>query len=55
MARGRLAFLKNDEIRRIHETSLKVLGEVGIVVHSENVRKMLIDAGAEASKSEKRI
>jgi trimethylamine--corrinoid protein Co-methyltransferase len=55
MARGRLGFLKNDEIRRIHETSLRVLGEVGIVVHSENVGKMLIAAGAEVSKSEKRI
>jgi trimethylamine--corrinoid protein Co-methyltransferase len=55
MARGRLAFLKNDEIRRIHETSLRVLGEVGIVVHSENVGKMLIAAGAVASKSERRI
>jgi trimethylamine--corrinoid protein Co-methyltransferase len=55
MARGRLAFLKNDEIRRIHETSLKVLKEVGIVVHSESVGKMLIAAGAESSKSEKRI
>jgi len=50
-----LTFLKNDEIRRIHETSLRVLGEVGIVVHSENVGKMLIAAGAEASKSERRI
>jgi len=50
-----LAFLKNDEIRRIHETSLRVLGEVGIVVHNENVGKMLIAAGAEASKGERRI
>jgi trimethylamine--corrinoid protein Co-methyltransferase len=55
MARGRLAFLKNDEIRRIHETSLRVLGEVGIVVHSESVGKMLIAAGAEASRDQGRI
>ncbi len=50
-----MAFLRNDEIRRIHDTSLRVLGEVGVVVHSESVGKMLIAAGAEASKSGMRI
>jgi trimethylamine--corrinoid protein Co-methyltransferase len=55
MARGRLAFLDNEEIRRVHETSLRVLEEVGVVVHSESVANMLTTAGAEISKTGKRV
>lgn len=55
MARGRLAFLTNEEVRRIHETSLRVLADVGVVVHSKNVAAMLVSAGAESSNDGKRI
>ena len=46
MARGRLGILFPEEIERIHLTSLKILEEIGIVVKSETVKRMLIEAGA---------
>jgi len=55
MARGKLQFLSGDEIRRIHETSMRVLEEVGIVVESKSVAKMLLENGCIASKDAKRI
>src|SRR4030066_2392899 len=55
MAKGKLDFLSKDEIERIHSTSLKVLAEVGVLVHSDRVSRMLIDAGASQSKDGKRI
>jgi len=55
MAKGKLEFLTSTEIRRIHDTSIRVLEEVGVVVHSEVVTKMLVDSGAMLSKDGKRI
>ena len=55
MAKGKLDFLSKDEIERIHSTSLKVLAEVGVLVYSDAVSKMLIDSGASFSEDGKRI
>jgi trimethylamine--corrinoid protein Co-methyltransferase len=55
MSKGRLEFLTGTEIRRVHETSTRVLEEVGLVVHSEVVTKMLVDSGAMLSKDGKRV
>ena len=55
MSRATLKFLSQDEILRIHEFSLRILEEVGIVSHSERVGKMLLSAGASSSKDGKRV
>ena len=55
MARGKLQFLLGDEIRRIHETSVRVLEEVGVVVESKSVTKALLENGCAASKDGERI
>ncbi|HOL18101.1 MAG TPA: trimethylamine methyltransferase family protein [Bacillota bacterium] len=41
-----LSFLSMEEIERIHEASLAVLEKTGIIVHSENVCKLLAQNGA---------
>lgn len=46
MARGRLSILFPEEIERIHLISLRILEKIGIVVKSDAVSKMLLDAGA---------
>jgi trimethylamine--corrinoid protein Co-methyltransferase len=38
--------LSQTELKTIHETSLNILAEVGILVDSDNVRRLLADAGA---------
>jgi len=55
MARTRLQFLSGAEIRRIHDTSIKVLEEVGVLVNSASVVRLLIDSGCRMSKDEKRV
>jgi len=55
MARGRLEFLTSEEIKRVHDTSIRVLEEVGIVMRSESVSKLLLDHGCGLSKDRKRI
>lgn len=55
MAKAKIEFLVREEIERIHETTLKVLGEVGVVIHSKSTCDMLRDAGATRSKDGKRI
>jgi trimethylamine--corrinoid protein Co-methyltransferase len=55
MARGKLQFLSGDEIRRIHETSVRVLEQVGIALESKSVAKMLLENGCTTSKDGKRI
>jgi len=42
-----MKFLEKDEEDLIHEQSLKCLNEIGVMVHSESVLKMLAGAGAE--------
>lgn len=55
MARGRLEFLTSEEIKRIHDTSIRVLEEVGIVMKSEATAKLLLGQGCRLSKDKKRI
>jgi trimethylamine--corrinoid protein Co-methyltransferase len=55
MARSKLQFLTGDEIRRIHETSIKVLEEVGIALESKSVAKMLLENGCRPSSDGERI
>lgn len=47
MARTILRFLDKDEEDLVHEESLRCLEEIGVMVHSESVLRMLKDAGAE--------
>jgi len=49
LARGRLEFLRSEEIRRIHDTSIRILEQVGVLVHSKNVLRSLLENGATAS------
>ena len=46
MALARIKFLDKNEEDIIHAQSLRCLKEVGVLVHSPSVRKMLKDAGA---------
>jgi len=55
MSRATLRFLSPSEIERIHETSLRLLAEVGVAIHSESVSKLLTAAGAHASGDRKRV
>lgn len=55
MARGRLEFLSNEEIRRIHDTAVEVLEQVGVVVNSGRVAGLLLDNGCSQSKDRLRI
>jgi len=55
MARGRLSILFPEEIERIHTISIRILEKIGIVVKSEIVSKMLLDAGAVRSPNGKRL
>jgi trimethylamine--corrinoid protein Co-methyltransferase len=47
LAFGRLIFLSDDEITSIHETSLRILREIGIKVLSKKVQSLLAENGAE--------
>ena len=51
MAFGRLTFLSDDEIASVHETSLRVLQEIGIKVVSKKVQSLLAENGAEVDDS----
>jgi trimethylamine--corrinoid protein Co-methyltransferase len=47
LASGRLVLLSDEEIAHIHETSLKILQEIGIKVLSKKVQSLLAENGAE--------
>ncbi len=51
LAFGYLIFLSDDEIARVHETSLKILQEIGIKVPSKKVQSLLAENGAEVNAS----
>jgi trimethylamine--corrinoid protein Co-methyltransferase len=51
LARAYLKLLSDDEIARVHETSLKILQEVGIKVPSKRVQSLLAQNGAEVDAS----
>ena len=54
MARGRMIFFDSSEMERIHATSIKVLDEVGVLIHSKLVQDLLEGAGAMRSRDGKR-
>jgi len=47
LALGHVVLLSDDEIARIHETSLRILQEIGIKVLSKKVQSLLAENGAE--------
>jgi trimethylamine--corrinoid protein Co-methyltransferase len=51
LAFGYLNLLSDDEIARVHETSLKILQEIGIKVPSKKVQSLLAENGAEVDAS----
>jgi len=51
LAFGRLILLSDDEVVRVHETSLRILQEVGIRVFSKTVQGLLAEGGAEVDAS----
>lgn len=50
-----MRFLSNGELCRIHETSLKVLEDVGITTDSDVILKIFSEAGASVDKAAKKI
>ena len=55
MAKCRLQFLSQDEIQRVHELSIRVLEDIGIMVLSESVSRMLVENGCSRSEDGKRL
>jgi trimethylamine--corrinoid protein Co-methyltransferase len=55
MARGKLEFLSSEEVRRIHDTSVKVLEQVGVAVNSASVSRLLTDNGCTKTKDGLRV
>jgi trimethylamine--corrinoid protein Co-methyltransferase len=55
MARGHLEILDKAEIEKVHAMSIKILGEIGVSVHSGAVRELMKEAGCIESKDGKRI
>ncbi|MCU0852193.1 MAG: trimethylamine methyltransferase family protein, partial [Thermoplasmata archaeon] len=55
MARARFEFLSKGEIEEIHAVSLRILEEVGVLIHSPEVARLLADRGAGTSKDGKRV
>jgi len=51
LALGRLTFLSDEEVARLHETSLKILQEIGIRVPSGKVQRLLAEHGTEVDAS----
>jgi len=47
LAFGRLILLSDEEVERVHETSLKILRRIGIKVLSRKVQSLLAENGAE--------
>ena len=55
MACGRVRFLAKDEKERIHATALKILDKVGVQVHSDAVKGLLVEAGAGETGDGRRV
>ena len=55
MAKARMRFLDNAEIDRLHTSALRLLDEVGVLIHSKSVSDMLEHSGARKSKDGSRI
>jgi len=54
MSKPRIEFLSNDDLQSIHATSLRILAEIGVVVHHHQVLAALADSGAQVVFSEKK-
>ncbi len=50
MARARLSFLDSSEIQRVHGTTMRILSEVGVLIHSASVRDLVEGAGCVRAK-----
>jgi len=50
-----MEFLDTSEIKRIHDTTIRILEEVGVVIHSPLVCNLVEGAGAKRSKDGKRM
>ena len=55
MAKASMHFLDKAEIDRLHATALRLLDEVGILIHSEPVSDLLEHSGARKAKDGKRL
>jgi trimethylamine--corrinoid protein Co-methyltransferase len=53
MSTIRLQFLSDGEIHAIHDASLAILRDPGVMVHHEEVLRLLADAGAQVDRSTK--
>jgi len=51
LAFGRLILLSDDELERIHDTSLRILQEIGIRVLSKKVQSLLAENGVEVDSA----
>ena len=50
-----MEFLDTSEMKRIHDTTMRILAEIGVVIHSPLVRDLVEGAGAKSSKDGKRM
>ena len=50
-----MRFLAKDDIERIHATALKILAEVGVLIHSDAVKGMLAEVGAGETEDGRRV
>jgi trimethylamine--corrinoid protein Co-methyltransferase len=50
----KLEFLTRDQIERIHTSSLKILEEVGVLIHGNDFLKFLARNGVDVEYDEKR-
>lgn len=52
---NKLKLLQEGEVKRIHDTALEILGEVGVKVASERYLDILDDGGAQIDREEDRV
>ena len=55
MAKAIMKVLSEDEIGLVHQSSLRILSEVGVKIDSPSVVDLLQEAGAEADRKESRV
>ncbi len=55
MARANMLFLDASETERIDDTTMRILSEVGVIIHSPQTQSLVEEAGATMSKDRKRM
>ena len=50
MATIRINFLSEGEIQDIHDASIEILGNTGVMVHHDDILQLLGEAGAKIAK-----